>query len=545
MKIVFRAILLAAVSVAAIPASGQTTASPKSACADLLKFSYPGAEFTKADAIGTGALDLGGGRSLPLPAHCIVQGMINKRTGADGRSYGIGFEIRLPDNWTERFLFQGGGGMDGSVRPAAGLTPISGSSALPALARGFAVASTDSGHQGANGPGGPAADSSFGVDQQARIDQAYGGFISVTELARQLIEHYYGRPWRRAYFMGCSNGGRQALLAAQRFPLEFDGVISVAPAMRVGTATISSAWEAIAFSAIAPKDDSGKPILSKAFSNSDLNLLGKAVAEACDAADGVKDGLIFNRRGCHFDPAVLRCKGAKTDTCLSDAQVGALKKVFAGPKNSRGEALYSDWPYDTGVAAPGWRGLKLGNSTNASPNSADAVLMFSGLKGFFFTPPDPSFDPMKFNFDTDPARLTDTSVLQDSTLTFLSTFASSAHQGKLMLIHGMSDPFFSAYDTMRYYEKTVRDNGGLDRTFSWLRYYEVPGMNHCGGGPALEDLDPLTAMVDWVEKSQAPEHMVASGKSFPGVTRPVCAYPSYPHYKGSGSQNDAANFECK
>ena len=117
--------------------------------------------------------------------------------------------------------------------------------------------------------------------------------------------------------------------------------------------------------------------------------------------------------------------------------------------------------------------------------------MFSGLKGFFFTPPDPQFDPMKFNFDTDPARLNDTSVLQDSLLTFLSTF--SARGSKLMLIHGMSDPFFSAYDTARYYERVVQDNGGLDKTMSWVRYFEVPGMNHCGGGPALEDFDPLTA----------------------------------------------------
>ena len=169
--------------------------------------------------------------------------------------------------------------------------------------------------------------------------------------------------------------------------------------------------------------------------------------------------------------------------------------------------------------------------------------MFSGLKGFFFTPPDPQFDLMKFNFDTDPARLNDTSVLQDSLLTFLSTF--SARGRKLMLIHGMSDPFFSAYDTARYYQRVVRDNGGLDKTMSWMRFFEVPGMNHCGGGPALEDFDPLTALVEWAEKDQAPEHMVAKGKSFPGVSRPVCAYPEFPHYRGTGSQDDAANFECK
>lgn len=450
--------------------------------------------------------------STTLPSYCLVQGTINKRIGAGGRPFGIGFELRLPDSWTQRFLFQGGG-MDGVVRPATGGVPISGSTAVPALARGFAVVSMDSGHQGQGGPFAASADSSFGIDQQARVDQAYGGFIAVTELARRMIASYYGQPWKKPYFMGCSNGGRQALLAAQRFPLEFDGVLSVAPAAHVGTATISSVWETIAFSGIAPKDATGRPILSKAFSNGDQTLLSKAVADACDAQDGVKDGLIFNAKECHFDPAVLACQRAKTDACLSAQQVSALKKVFAGPKNSRGQALYSDWPYDTGVAAPGWRALKLGNSETATPNSADGMLMFSGLKGFFFTPPDSEFDPMKFNFDSDPARLNDTSILQDSMLTFLSTFSERGN--KLMMIHGMSDPFFSAYDTARYYERVVKDNGGLDKTIPWVRFFEIPGMNHCGGGPALEDFDPLTALVEWTEKNRAPEHMLAKGTSLP------------------------------
>src|ERR1700691_3671366 len=305
------------------------TVSPKRGCASLLSFDAPGVAFSKTETVA--ATD-------PMPAYCLVQGTINKRIGAGGREFGIGFELRLPDAWTERFLFQGGGGMDGVVRPATGAVPISGSTAVPALARGFAVASTDSGHQGKGGPFAAPSDSSFGSDQQARVDQAYGGFIAVTQLARRMIASYYGRPWKKSYFMGCSNGGRQALLAAQRFPLEFDGVLSVAPAARVGTATISSVWETMAFSEIAPKDSAGRPILSKAFSNSDLTLLSKAVADACDAHDGVKDGLIFDTKACRFDPAELACQGAKTDACLSLQQVDVLKKVFAGPKNSRGEA---------------------------------------------------------------------------------------------------------------------------------------------------------------------------------------------------------------
>jgi hypothetical protein len=514
---------------------------PKASCASLTMYQAYGVEITKAENVAAGPFSLGPQQpAANLPAHCLVNGIINKRTGADGRQYGIGFEIRLPDSWSERFFFQGGGGMDGLVRPALGTVGIL---PYPALTRGFATASTDSGHTGANGPGGPSADSSFGVDQQARIDQSYGGFIAVTQLARQMITQYYGQPWKKAYFAGCSNGGRQALLAAQRFPVEFDGIIAEAPAARVGTATIQSIMETIEFTKIAPKNDAGKPILSKAFSNEDLTLVSKAIGEACDAKDGAKDGLVFNTKACKFDPAVLTCKAAKTDSCLSKEQVAALKKVFAGPKNSRGETLYSDWAWDIGIAAPGWRAWKLGTSLTETPNSADTVLMFSGMKGFFMTPPNPQLDPMKYNFDTDPASLHDTNVLQDSLLTYLSTYA--ARGSKLMMIHGMADPIFSAHDTQRYYERAVQDNGGLDKTFSWMRYYEVPGMNHCQGGPALDQFDALSALVDWVEKNQPPTNMVATGKQFPGVSRPVCAYPSFAQYKGTGSQNDAANFECK
>jgi feruloyl esterase len=509
------------------------TIAPKLACADLLKFDALAVEFSKAEVVPASAV---------LPAYCLVQGTINKRIGVGGQPFGIGFELRLPDSWTERFLFQGGGGMDGVVRPAMGAVPISGSTAVPAGARvcggihrlwasgarrticrafRFFIWQRSAGARGS------------GLRRLHRGDAT--GATDDRKLLRPAVEEIV--------LMGCSNGGRQALLAAQRFPLEFNGVLAVAPAARAGTATISSVWETIAFSQIAPKDSAGRPILSKAFSNSDLTLLSKAVAGACDAQDGVQDGLIFNTQACRFDPAVLACQGAKTGACLASQQVEVLKKVFAGPKNSRGEALYSDWPYDTGIAAPGWRALKLGTSETATPNSADVLLMFSGLKGFFFTPPAPDFDPMKFNFDTDPARLNDTGVLQDSMLTFLSTF--SEHGSKLIMIHGMSDPFFSAYDTERYYERVVRDNGGLEKTFPWVRFFEVPGMNHCGGGPALEDFDPLTALVDWTENNRAPEHMQAQGKSFPGVSRPVCAYPAFPHYRGTGSRDDAANFECK
>ena len=287
----------------------------------------------------------------PFPEHCLVHGIIEKRTGVDGRNYGMRFELRLPANWQGRFLFQGGGGMDGIVRPAYG--PASGADATPGLARGFAVVSTDAGHSGAPN------DPSFSRDQQARIDNAYRSIDRVTAVAKFLIASYYDRPASRSYFDGCSNGGRQGLIAMQRLPLLFDGIVSGAPAFRVTHAAIDSAWATIHLMKIAPKDESGKPILSKAFTDADLKLVAQAVLEQCDALDGTKDGLVFIP--CHYDPAPLICKAAKSSTCLSSAQVDALKKIMAGPANSQGKPLYSDWPYDPGIASPGWRMLKLGS----------------------------------------------------------------------------------------------------------------------------------------------------------------------------------------
>src|SRR5277367_2898897 len=188
------ALLLTALSAAMF--SNAQSMDPTRACASLLEFDAPLVQFSKAELVPA---------SATLPSYCLLQGTINQRTGAGGRQFGIGFELRLPDAWTERFLFQGGGGMDGVVRPATGAVPISGSTAVPALARGFAVATTDSGHQGQGGAMGAPADSSFGIDQQARVDQAYGGFIAVTRLARRMIASYYGQPWKKSYFMGCSN----------------------------------------------------------------------------------------------------------------------------------------------------------------------------------------------------------------------------------------------------------------------------------------------------------------------------------------------------
>jgi len=319
--------------------------------------------------------------------------------------------------------------------------------------------------------------------------------------------------------------------------------------MRVSSgATVAAMWNTIQFNAIAPQDASGNRILSKAFSNSDLKLVANAVNARCDAADGVVDGLAQNVNACKaFDPSVLQCAGGKTDSCLSSAQVGALKSVFAGPRNSAGKALYTGQPWDAGLAAPGWRSWTLGNSTTATPDARYITLMVDALVNEFFTPPDLSFNPLAFNFDTDPARMAAYSAVYD-TYADDKLAAYKQRGGKLLFIHGMSDPIFSAFDTVDYYERLAANNGGIAATQNFARTFLVPGMNHCSGGPATDNFDSIQTMVDWVEKGIAPQSIAAkalpTNADFPNRTRPLCPYPQFAKYKGSGSVEDASNFVC-
>ena len=300
--------------------TGQNTV----ACRALTAASLPATAITSATyfeaSVGGGA---GPGALPSLPAHCVVRGAIAPRTGVDGKSYETRFELRLPTDWSGRFFYQGGGGNDGSVGQAIGRN--TGSFDGPALARGFAVVSTDAGHQG----GTP----EFGLDPVARIDHAYVAHQRTATTAKAIIARYYGRPPDKSYFVGCSGGGRQGMMFAQRYPDYFDGIVVCAPAMSVSSrATIAAAWDTIAFTSIAPAGADGRPVLSRAFSAADLDLVAKGILAACDAADGVVDGTVQRPTSCRFDPAVLRCPGAKTDACLSADQVAALARVFGGPR---------------------------------------------------------------------------------------------------------------------------------------------------------------------------------------------------------------------
>ncbi len=479
---------------------------PSARCTDLTRFKASEAKLviTKAQEVAA---------SGSVPSYCRVDGMIDQRTGADGRTYGIGFAVALPDDWNERFLFQGGGGYNGSVR-----APVGGAAAgdKSALARGFAVASTDSGHKGKT------FDTSFNVDQQASLDFAQVAVARVTQLSKEIISGYYGESPKYSYFTGCSTGGREAMLMTQRYPSFFDGVVSGDPAMRTGFSRLGNNWRSAAFAEAAPKNAEGQREPYKLFSESDKKLLAKGLLKACDAADGIEDGMVFNTRACTFDPAVLTCKGSKDATCLSSTQVDALKRAFAGPRDSKGDVIYKMSMNDADLASFLPKPPPEGARALASP--APTAL---------------DVDQRLFAILNDPLE-----ALTDSTWTNLSSF--SGHGGKLLFYHGMADPTFSAMDTLDYYERMAEANGGMEKVENWSRLFLVPGMLHCrGGDSALDQFDLLTAVVNWVEKGIAPESVAATGKAFPGRSRPLCAYPKYAQYSGHGDSQDANNFICE
>jgi feruloyl esterase len=405
-----------------------------------------------------------------------------------------------------------------------------------ALSRGYVVASDDGGHENP-------MDSSFGREQQARLDYAFESTPETTRVARQLIAYYYSKPPAHSYFVGCSNGGREAMMDIERNPLDFDGAIAGDPGFRLSHAAIAEAWDTQAFLTAAPQDSAGNSILSKSFSNADLKLVADAVLARCDALDGLKDGEINNIAACKFSPAELTCKGAKTAECLSSAQVKALEKSFGGAHDSKGNTLYSTWPFDAGIADMGWRIWKLGTSETGVPNAINTTLGAMSLRDYFVHPFIQDFRPMNVDFDRAAGDTDQTARINDAVSTDLSTFA--AHGGKLIIYQGLSDPVFSADDIIDYYRQLERDNGGDEKTASFARLFLIPGMNHCGGGPATDQFDALTALETWVEQDHAPQSIVAKGTAFPGRTRPLCPYPQYAAYNGSGDSQVAGNFTCK
>jgi hypothetical protein len=495
-----------------------------SKCSDIANLANPEFVFEKAEIVPPGPMPGPGGNGDNLPEHCLVQGMLNPRTGAKGQKFGIGFELRMPTAWNNRFFFQGGGGLDGVLSPAIG--NHMGSIKPSALARGFAVVSTDGGHRSS------ILDGTFALDQQARIDYAYNALDKVTLKAKELIEKYYGTAPSHSYFIGCSNGGRQALMASQRFPLYFDGIVAGDPAIKFSGIAMDEIWNLQVAARIAPKDEKGRPIISRAFSDIDLRLVADSLLDRCDALDGLADGFINDWQGCDFDPGILTCRSGKTDTCLSEAQVGALRDMFAGPRTSDGKSIYGPFNYDTGIAEPSWRAMHIGSSGTGKWDSADATLGLVNLSYLQLTPPDPDLDPLEFDFDHDVKRTRHTAAMTDADSTFLQTFAD---HGKMIVYNGLSDQGMASVVLSAWYDEILKVNSSAIRDS--IRLFFIPGMCHCGGGKSTDQFNMFDAIIDWVEKGNAPDRIIATGKAYPGVSRPLCPYPLVARYKGGGENN--------
>jgi feruloyl esterase len=510
-----------------------------------------------------------------LPEHCEVVGKMNERDGANGQRYAINFRLRLPLTWNGRFFFEGGGGSNGNIGNALG--NLQGQQPTVALALGYAVVSQDAGHDNmANNDPARGGTTTFGLDPQARLDLGYNSYDQVTQVAKALITRFYGRAPEKSYFVGCSEGGREAMMVSQRFPGYFDGILACSPGFRLPRAAVAEAWDSQAFAAVAQAnslvDANNQPFLNKTFTDGDLLLVSNAVLAACDGFDGAPDGIVQSFTSCTtmaVEPklAEITCTGPKTDVCVSPEQVAALKKVFSGARTSKGDSVYAAWAWDAGIGGKigeaynqGWRVWKIG-AYGAQANSAiNLTLGALALPQVFVTPPvetpvaagAPASYVLRFDFDDAPRALANTSgAFRQSALEFMkadSTDLSNFRQrgGKLVIAHGVSDPVFSILDTVEWWNQVNASNSG--RAAEFVRMFAVPGMNHCAGGPSTDQFDAFGALVNWVEKGVAPDRIVATARMstpWPGRTRPLCPYPKVAHYKGSGSIESAENFVCQ
>lgn len=495
--------------------NGDATAA-KSSCSSLAGLEIANTKITNAEDKPAGSFSFGAGpasTTVELPDHCYVEGMSNEREGADGKTYGLGFALAMPVEWNGRFLFQGGGGLNGTVHP-----PLGGNAAgdTPALARGFAVISTDGGHQGEHG-----FDASFMADQQAALDFTGQSVAKVTELGKEIVKAYYGQAAHHTYISGCSTGGRESMLAAQRYPMLFDGAVVGAPAMRTGNSNFALRKAVVAFNQVAPRDDEGNPQVGRAFSPAERRAVHDGLLAQCDDLDGLEDGVVANVRGCDFDPNQLVCKEEGGDSCISQAQADAIDKAFAPLVNSAGYEIYPAFPVDTGMIE--------GNMTY--------------IPGENFFSPGASAQQTEIDIDAEDARLRNDPMQPRTDSYGWTNFSTFLHRGgKILFYHGVSDAWFSAYDTLGFYQRAGEANEGWSDA---SRYYHVPGMGHCAGGANTYDsFDLLSAVVDWVENGEAPGDIIASRTNPEPGSRKLCAYPEHPHYIG-GDEASADSFECR
>ncbi len=539
-------------TVAQLPPAASTTTALAS-CTDLAtRITYANTTIASAVDVPAGTLTVAG---APVGAHCLVKGSMFQRTGnVDNASYAIGFEMRLPRTWNGRLYYQANGGIDGSVVTATG--SINGGGGLDnALNMGFAVISSDAGHLGSQGP-------FFGLDPQARLDYGYQAAAKLTPMAKAAIGLAYGRAPDRSYFGGCSNGGRHTMVAAHRMADQYDGYLVGDPGFNLPKAAIANIAGAQIYNALA----STAGDISTGWTAAERTLVSNAVLAKCDALDGATDGMVQDTKACQtaFNLArdVPTCTSARDGTCLTAAQKTGLAKLFSGPTLSNGNLIYATFPYDTGLYTAGYAFWEY---------TAPVALDSGGVAAIWGVPPQgpvgfngPNF-ALTGNVDTMWASVQATNATYtESAMSFMTPpnptdLAFFKRRGaKMMIYHGTADPIFSSDDTTAYYEGLRATNGGDASNFA--RFYRVPGMNHCSGGPSTDQFDMLTPLVKWVEQGVAPEAVVATarGTGNPGGTnadvpaawssvrsRPLCPYPQVARYRGVGNIELASSFECR
>jgi feruloyl esterase len=469
-----------------------------------------GAPAPAAPAGGRGGRGLAAATPVTLPAHCRINAILRPSSDSE-----IEMEVWLPasadgsgaagSGWNGKFQFVGGGGWAGNISfPAM----------ANALQEGYATASTDTGHKGGN--------ALFAINHPEKVvDFAYRAVHETTVQTKALIAKYYERPARLSYWNGCSTGGRQGLMEAQKYPEDFDAIIAGAPA---NFQTHLHAWD-LSVAVPALKDPAAAVPAAK------LAMLNKAAIEACDANDGVKDGLINNPRACRFDPSALLCKGTDSDGCLTPPQLESVKRAYATTKTKSGEAVF---PGKEPGSETGWAGVLSGQ-----------VAPGVSVGSFQVAYNDASWDPKTFDLDRD-LKITDDKVgsIINAVNPDLSAFKTRG--GKLLLYHGWDDTAISPGNTINYYESVLKKMGGSKQD-NWVRLFMAPGMQHCGNGPGPNQINYMAVMERWRESNVAPETMTAFHVTNNRVdmTRPLCPYPQVATYKGTGSVNDAANFVCK
>lgn len=500
-----RLLFLAASFFCGPPVAGAT-------CESLATLSLPDTSITLAKPEPAGKFTPPRPGNLPgrpldnLPAFCRVAVEVKPTKDSD-----IKFELWMPaSEWNGKFMGLGNGGWAGE---------ISHSGIGDALRRGYAAASTDTGHEGSGG------DASFALGHPEKvIDFGYRAVHEMTVKSKAIIAAFYGNALKHSYWDGCSTGGKQGLTEAQRFPHDYDGIIAGAPANFFTHLIVSGIWIAEATrenrTGYIPKEK--------------LPLLHKVVVDACDTLDGMKDGLLENPKRCHFDPNVLLCKGADSPECLTAAQVEAAKKIYAGPKNPRtGEQIFP--------------GLEPGSENGwvFFAREREPPIVASHFKYLVFKNPNWDFHTLNFDSDVALADKLDNGIITATNPNLKEFFAQG---GKLLLYHGWNDGAIAPQNTINYYNSVADAMGGSAKVQDSMRLFMAPGMDHCYGGDGPFDFDTIAALEQWAEKGNAPDRIVAGhllkGPPKPDRTRPLCPYPQVAKYKGSGGTDEASNFVC-